>query len=151
KHCTQRPAIIDSMFRLFDGCIGHPTCGRLGQGGVFPMIAGMDFGTTNSGMAVYDGRALRLLPLDRANENPRVLRTALYVTNDQEVVIGREALNEFFNRNVGRPVKLERVWVGEIEVRGADMFFIRDVYVWVDVMSPGRLFLSFKTNLRDHD
>lgn len=115
------------------------------------MIAGMDFGTTNSGMAVYDGRELRPLPLDRANENPRVLRTALYVTNDQEVVVGREALNEFFNQNVGRPVKLERVWVGEIEVRGADMFFIRDVYVWVDVMSPGRLFLSFKTNLRDHD
>lgn len=115
------------------------------------MIVGMDFGTTNSGMSVYDGDALRVLPLDPVNENPRVLRTALYVTNEQEVVIGRAAVDEYFAQNVGRPVKLQKVWVGELEVYGADMYFVTDTYVWVDVMSPGRLFLSFKTNLRDHE
>lgn len=114
------------------------------------MIVGMDFGTTNSGMAVYDGQELRRLPLDPASENPRVLRTALYITNEQNVFIGRDALDRYFAHNVGRPTKLERVWVGEIEVRGADMYFVTDAYVWADVMSPGRLFLSFKTNLRDH-
>ena len=31
------------------------------------MIVGMDFGTTNSGMAVYNGRSVQLLPLDPAN------------------------------------------------------------------------------------
>ena len=80
------------------------------------MIAGMDFGTTNSGMAVYDGQELRILPLDAANDNPRVFRTALYITNEQEVVVGREALDQYFAHNVGRPVKLKKVWVGEIEV-----------------------------------
>jgi hypothetical chaperone protein len=114
------------------------------------MIVGMDFGTTNSGMAVYDGQELRRLPLDPASENPRVVRTALYITNEQEVFIGRGAIDRYFAQNVGRPTKLERVWVGEIEVRGADMYFVTDAYVWADVMSPGRLFLSFKTNLRDH-
>jgi hypothetical chaperone protein len=114
------------------------------------MIVGMDFGTTNSGMAVYDGQELRRLPLDPASENPRVVRTALYITNDQELFIGRDAIDRYFAQNVGRPTKLERVWVGEIEVRGADMYFVTDAYVWADVMSPGRLFLSFKTNLRDH-
>lgn len=114
------------------------------------MIVGMDFGTTNSGMAVYDGQELRRLPLDRTSENPRVLRTALYITNEQDVYIGRDALDRYFAHNVGRPAKLERVWVGEIEVRGADMYFVTDAYVWADVLSPGRLFLSFKTNLRDH-
>ncbi|NLF67042.1 MAG: Hsp70 family protein [Chloroflexi bacterium] len=114
------------------------------------MIVGMDFGTTNSGMAVYDGQELRRLPLDPASDNPRVLRTALYITNEQDVYIGRDALDRYFAHNVGRPTKLERVWVGEIEVRGADMYFVTDAYVWADMMSPGRLFLSFKTNLRDH-
>jgi hypothetical chaperone protein len=113
------------------------------------LIVGMDFGTTNSGMAVYDGRQVRLLPLDPASANPNVARTALYLTNDQTVAIGRSAVNRYFEQNVGRPVKMQKVWVGEVEVYGADMFYITDVYVWADVLSPGRLFLSIKSGLRD--
>ncbi|MFZ0543806.1 MAG: Hsp70 family protein, partial [Candidatus Promineifilaceae bacterium] len=115
------------------------------------MIPGMDFGTTNSGMAVYDGRQVKLLPLDPENANPNVARTSLYITNDQTIFIGREAVNRYFSDNVGRPVKLKKVWVGEVEVYGADMFYVTDVYAWVDVLSPGRLFLSIKTGLRDAD
>lgn len=115
------------------------------------MIVGMDFGTTNSGMAVYDGQELRRLPLDPANENPRIARTALYITNQQDVFIGRQAVNRYFEHNVGRPVKLQKVWVGEIEVIADLVYFVQDAYVWVDIMSPGRLFLSFKTNLRDQE
>lgn len=115
------------------------------------MIVGMDFGTTNSGMAVYDGKELRRLPLDPANENPRIARTAVYITNQQDVFIGRQAINRYFEHNVGRPVKLQKVWVGEIEVIADLVYFVQDAYVWVDVMSPGRLFLSFKTNLRDQE
>ncbi|MEW5987273.1 MAG: Hsp70 family protein [Chloroflexota bacterium] len=115
------------------------------------MIIGMDFGTTNSGMAVYDGRQVHLLPLDPANANPSVIRTALYVGNDASVTVGRAAVNRYFVQNTGRSARLQKVRVGEIEVRGADMFYVRDVYVWVDVLSPGRLFLSFKTSLRDAD
>jgi hypothetical chaperone protein len=115
------------------------------------MIVGMDFGTTNSGMAVYDGRQIELLPLDPKNANPNVARTSLYITNDQTIFIGREAVNRYFSDNVGRPVKLKKVWVGEIEVYGADMYYVTDVYAWVDILSPGRLFLSIKTGLRDAD
>lgn len=115
------------------------------------MIVGMDFGTTNSGMAVYDGQDLRRLPLDSSNENARVLRTALYITNEQNVFVGREAIDRYFEHNVGRSVKLEKVWVGEIEVIADLVYFIQDAYVWADVMSPGRLFLSVKSNLRDRE
>jgi hypothetical chaperone protein len=115
------------------------------------LIIGMDFGTTNSGMATYDGKQVRLLPVDPASANPHVARTALYVTNDQSVTIGREAVNRYFDHNVGRPVKMKKVWVGEVEVYGADMFYIADVYTWVDVLSPGRLFLSVKSSLRDSE
>jgi hypothetical chaperone protein len=115
------------------------------------MIVGMDFGTTNSGMAVYDGRSVTVLPLDPANRNPRVIRTAIYVTNDRSVHIGRAALDHYFEQNIGRPVKMQRVWIGELEVYGADMYYVTDAYVFVDVLSPGRLFLSTKTSLRDSD
>jgi len=115
------------------------------------LILGMDFGTTNSGAAVYDGRQVRLLPLDPAAAHPNVARTALYVTNDQKIAIGRQAINRYFDDNAGRPVKMKRVWVGEVEVYGADMFYIADVYAWVDILSPGRLFLSIKSGLRDPD
>ncbi|WP_420641579.1 Hsp70 family protein [Candidatus Leptofilum sp.] len=115
------------------------------------MIVGMDFGTTNSGMAVYDGRSVNIIPLDPANSNPRVARTALYITNEQQIYIGRDALNRYFEQNVGRPVKTKKVWIGEIEIRGADMHYVTDVFVYVDVFSPGRLLLSIKTSLRDSD
>jgi hypothetical chaperone protein len=44
---------------------------------------------------------------------------------------------------------MQKVWVGEVDVYGADMFYVTDVYVWADVLSPGRLFLSVKSGLRD--
>lgn len=115
------------------------------------MIVGMDFGTTNSGMAVFDGRAISVLPLDPANPNPRVIRTAVYATNEQDLYIGRAAVDTYFEQNTGRSVKTKKVWVGEIEIRGADMFYVTDAYVYVDVLAPGRLFLSVKSGLRDPD
>ncbi len=33
------------------------------------MILGLDFGTTNTGAAVFDGQSLNLLPLDPASQN----------------------------------------------------------------------------------
>lgn len=113
------------------------------------MIIGMDFGTTNSGMATYDGRAVRVLPLDPSAPNPRVARTALYITNEQAVTIGRAAVDRYFEHNLGRPVKMQKVWVGELEIVADRVYYITDVYVFTDALSPGRLFLSLKTGLRD--
>jgi len=114
------------------------------------MIAGMDFGTTHSGMAVYDGQQLRNIPLNKINPHDRVTPTVLYITNEQKISFGREATNTYFEQNLGRPSKLERVWVGEISQTFAETgTYIRDVYIWIDVLSPGRLFLSFKTDLSD--
>jgi hypothetical chaperone protein len=115
------------------------------------IIPGMDFGTTNSGMAVYDGQTARVLPLDPSNPNPRVARTALYITTEQDIHIGREALDLYFEQNIGRPVKMQKVWVGEIEVIADLVYYITDVYTFADALSPGRLFLSIKTGLRDEN
>ena len=112
------------------------------------MIVGMDFGTTNSGMAAYDGRDLRLLPIDPSSPNPHVARTALYVTNQKRVFIGRGAVETYYAQNLNRKVRFERVWVGEVVMSFAELpDWVRDVYIDKDVLSPGRLFLSFKTGL----
>lgn len=113
------------------------------------MIIGMDFGTTNSGIAVYDGRVVNVLPLDSSSPNPRVARTALYITNDQAVTIGRAAVDRYFEHNIGRPVRMQKIWVGELEVIADLVYYVTDVYVYADALSPGRLFLSIKTGLRD--
>lgn len=114
------------------------------------MIAGMDFGTTHSGMAIYDGQQLRTIPLNAVGSGERVTPTILYITHEQKITFGREAINAYFEQNLGRPSKLEKVWVGEISQTFAELpTFVKDVYIWVDVLSPGRLFLSFKTDLSD--
>lgn len=113
------------------------------------MIVGMDFGTTNSGMSYFDGQKLTLIPLDPSNTNPRVARTALYITNQRRITIGREAIEIYYAQNINREVKYQRVWVGEIALTFAELpEFVRDVTVEKDVLAPGRLFLSFKTGLR---
>ena len=113
------------------------------------MIVGMDFGTTNSGMSFYDGRRLQLVPLDHASANPTVARSALYITNQRRVYMGREAVEKYYEQNINRKVKYQRVWVGEITLEFAELpMWVRDVSVEKDVLSPGRLFLSFKTGLR---
>lgn len=112
------------------------------------MIIGMDFGTTNSGIAVQDKHGeLQLIPIDKAGGST-IARTALYLTNDRQVYIGRHAVDTYFEQNLDRPVKMGRVWVGEISLTFAELpTFVRDVYVDKDLYAPGRLFLSFKMAL----
>ena len=113
------------------------------------MIIGMDFGTTNSGIATYDGQRLRLIPIDGSST---VTRTALYITNDRQFTIGRSAIDTYFQQNLNRPVRIERAKVGEISLTFAEVgTFFRDVWVDKDVLSPGRLFVSFKTALSSLD
>src|SRR5690606_28752745 len=96
----------------------------------------MDFGTTNSGIAAYDGQRLELIPIDPANQNATVARTALYITNDRQVHIGRNAIDTYYEQNLNRPVKVERVRVGEITLTFAELpSFVRDVYIDKDIYS----------------
>ena len=112
------------------------------------MRIGMDFGTTNSGIAHYDGDQLRLLALDPSAPNPEIARSALYLTHDRQLHFGQAAITNYYEQNLNRPVQLERVHVGEIELTFAELpTFLRDVYIERDVFSPGRLFLSFKSSL----
>jgi hypothetical chaperone protein len=109
---------------------------------------GLDFGTSNSGVAVFDGSRISLLPIDHQNVIPEVVKTILYITRDYKHYIGQEAVELYYKHNVNRLRRFVRKWAGELEVYGADMFYIDDVYVYVDELKPGRLIQFIKTALR---
>jgi hypothetical chaperone protein len=109
---------------------------------------GIDFGTSNSGVAVYDGQHVRLLPVDPKNVIPEVIKTVLYVTRDYRPSIGQEAVEHYYRDNVNRQRRFVKQWTGEIDVYGADMHYVQDVFVYVDELQPGRLLQYLKTALR---
>jgi len=109
---------------------------------------GLDFGTSNSGVAVFDGAQVHMLPLDPRNILPEVVKTILYITREGEHLIGQEAVEVYYRHNVSRLRRFVKKWAGEIEYHGADMFYMRDIYVYVDELQPGRLMQYLKTALR---
>jgi len=112
------------------------------------MKIGLDFGTSNSGVALYDGQKVTVLPIDRENVLPEVVKTVLYITRDYKCSIGQEAVSTYYRDNVNRQRHYVKKWGGEIEYHGADMSYVRDVFVYVDELKPGRLLQYLKTALR---
>ena len=109
---------------------------------------GIDFGTSNSGVAVFDGKRIQLLPIDHQNVIPEVVRTILYITRDYKHYIGQEAVELYYKQNINRLRRFVKKWAGELDIYGADMHYVDDVYVYVDELKPGRLLQFLKTALR---
>lgn len=105
---------------------------------------GIDFGTSNSSVAAFDGASLRLLPLDPHARDPRVMRSLLYIPRDGEIVAGQRALDLYTEQNTGREVRLERRYIREVTMTFSDMTVTKDAYAMIDVNEPGRLFQSLK-------
>lgn len=128
---------------------------------------GVDFGTSNSSVALSDGTRVNVLALDTDNVSPTSLPSLLYITNEGKRIIGRGAANAFIDRNVDREVLLQQVDLGiSIEAYVASEPDKSEGYrphttdgtareavrarAVVEINSPGRLFQSLKTLLR-HD
>ena len=109
---------------------------------------GLDFGTSNSGIAISDGDQVRLLPVDPKNVLPEVVKTILYVTRDYQHFIGQEAIELYYAHNVNRIRRYEKRWAGAIRVIASEVDYMHDVFVDVDVLKPGRLLQYLKTILR---
>ena len=122
------------------------------------MQIGLDFGTTNSGAAVYDGQQVHAFSLDPHSRDPTVMRSTLYLARESQTYIGQQAIDVYYEQNIGRPSRMARQWVGEIELTVGDVgtrkgypigptTFVRDVYTLVDELMPGRLLRSLKSGL----
>jgi hypothetical chaperone protein len=110
---------------------------------------GIDFGTTNSGVGMFDGQQVHILPIDWNGKDPGVVRTLLYLTRDEQTYVGQPAIETYYEQNIGRARRLVKKVVGEIEVIADEMFYVRDVHVMVDTLTPGRLFQSLKSGLKE--
>ena len=109
---------------------------------------GIDFGTSNSGVGFYQNNQVHILPIDPRNIVPEVVKTILYITSDDRHFIGQEAVELYYRQNINRQRRFVKKWGGEIDYHGADMHYVRDVYVYVDELQPGRLMQFIKTALR---
>ncbi len=68
---------------------------------------GIDFGTSNSGVAVYDGQAGPVCCRSiRRTSLPEVIKTVLYITRDYRASIGQEAVEHYYRDNVNRQRRL---------------------------------------------
>jgi len=124
------------------------------------MQLGIDFGTTNSSVAHYDGQALRSVVLDPGNENPTLLPSLIWIDRDYSVRLGSAAAIEYLEKETGRRTVWSRRELEPIEiiVAGAvvkglgdsePIHYWHDVHIVTDVNANGRLLQSIKTSLRD--
>ena len=71
---------------------------------------GVDFGTTNSVVATFDGESLQHVVLE--NESP-VMPSATYVSRRLQFTVGQKAIDQFIADNVGRRVELIPEVIGQ--------------------------------------
>ncbi|MEA2661926.1 MAG: putative chaperone protein [Chloroflexota bacterium] len=109
---------------------------------------GIDFGTSNSAVAVSDGTDVRLLPIDPIGGD--TLPSVLYVRRDGSAQIGHLAIQSFLADNLARgPVKREFKLLGVTMVSSNPRQKTVEASILADVSSPGRFFQSLKTFLGD--
>jgi len=118
------------------------------------MFVGVDFGTSNSSIAVYNGNELRLFNIDPLCLNPKVLPSYTFVTKDHSTFVGIEAIEKYLELETGRPAVWEKRKAGQVEVTVAGpgkgpIIYMQDLIVEVDIAANGRLLQSIKSALRD--
>lgn len=64
---------------------------------------GLDFGTTNSALSVYNTGQVEVVDIDEHNTTGKTLRTVIYFDEESNIFVGQEAIqNYIFNGAVGR-------------------------------------------------
>lgn len=117
---------------------------------------GIDFGTSNSSVALFDGEKLVAVRLE-LEEPAEVTPTALYLDRDLQAEIGRSAVETYLRENAGRNVELRPEELGEIVITTAGGELIQGpkqdggaittsvvVHALTDLDLPGRLFRGVK-------
>lgn len=110
---------------------------------------GLDFGTSNSALAVSDGATVRLLPIDPIGGE--TMPSVLYVRRDGSVAVGHPAIQSFLADNRERgPARREFKLLGiRMESSNPRQGTGVEARIMADTSSPGRLFQSLKTFLGD--
>jgi len=111
---------------------------------------GLDFGTTNSTLAVFDGERISYIDIDMLSSDPYIMPTALYLNREFAPAIGTEAIYQYLMENEGRQIRLSREDLGEIEVSYGELGMHQvAIHAYVDRDMPGQLFHGLKRWLGD--
>ena len=112
---------------------------------------GIDFGTSNSVAALFDGTTLAVVDFGQGRNS---IPSATYLNRDYQALTGQEAIDEYIADNIGRRVELAAVKIGEARTstgqyddtglpQTADSQAIYSPAMF-DVNLPGRLFYGTK-------
>lgn len=112
---------------------------------------GIDYGTSNSAAAVFDGSAVHLVQLE---QHSTVMPSATYIDRYFKIKTGQEAIDEYIESNMGRTVEFSAEVLGEGRTttgqtgefglpEEADTHKIYGQSI-VDVSEKGRLFRGIK-------
>ena len=118
---------------------------------------GVDFGTSNSAVALFDGERVRLVRLEADQD---IMPTATYIDRDYQTKVGQAAIDQYVHDNAGRRVELVAEVVGKTSwavgdgggdhTREAPDTFEQAIYGQpVDIGLQGRLFRGVKRLLGD--
>lgn len=112
------------------------------------MRFGLDFGTSNTTLAVADDAVVRVLPLDP--DVGATMPSVLYIRRDGSARVGHGAIDAFLADNAARgPVTREFKLLG-VRVPSSDPEQPTvEAHIYTDLASPGRFFQSLKTFLGD--
>jgi len=114
------------------------------------MFIGLDFGTSNTSAAVFDGRRVNYIPLDPDNQDDKgVLNSVILVSRQGDFSFdfsfGSDAVNEYQQIMVEGTVELERTELGEFSMHFADDKIVTvQGYGMVETTRPGRMFQYLK-------
>lgn len=136
---------------MFDFNNYQPVQQKTGQLGI-----GIDFGTSNSSIAIYDGKKVRNVMIKNGDLESNYMPTAVYMTKDLLPETGFAAIDRYLSDNAGRCIKLGREEVGRfsITVGGTEkagtvaeqegITIDVNAHALTDLDIPGRLFRSIK-------
>ena len=71
---------------------------------------GIDYGTSNSAAAIFDGTRVHLVQLERHSV---IMPSATYIDKDFQINTGQSAINHYIQSNTGRTVELSAEILGE--------------------------------------
>lgn len=71
---------------------------------------GVDYGTSNSATAIFDGQNIHLIHLEK---NSTVMPSATYIDRDFQIKTGQSAIHQYIESNTGRTVELSAEILGE--------------------------------------
>lgn len=125
------------------------------------MRLGIDFGTTHTSAAWFDGDKPVFIPLDEKNRDETILRSMIYFNRDNDLRLGVDAVETFLREDTGREVEFVEKVVGTVEntvaqtsasrtaaVPDGPITIIYDVFIDEDIGAQGRLLQSIKTGLQ---